>query len=139
MGGGGDTESKDSAKEMSEKKEDQGQEEGAGKEEGLEARDREEGSRHEGSSSPVHGFTTPAKIDNSLVVSTILVGGLQLLLLLQNFLLKEFNLGLTNSGRLLGVTSVFLFLVYVCVDGFCGNSRSQLMIVIDKNICNVGI
>ena len=57
----------DSAKEMSEKK--MGQEEEGGKNEGaLETKDGEEGMRHEGSSSPVHGFTTPGKIDDSLVV-----------------------------------------------------------------------
>ena len=55
-------------KEMSKNKEDQGQKDGAGKEEGLETKDGEEGLRHEGSSSPVHGFTTPGKIDDSLVV-----------------------------------------------------------------------
>ena len=57
----------DSAKEMSEKK--MGQEEEGGKtKEVLETKDGEEGLKHEGSSSPVHGFTTPGKIDDSLVV-----------------------------------------------------------------------
>ena len=55
-------------KEMSKNKGDQDQKEGAGKEEGLETKDGGEGLRHEGSSSPVHGFTTPGKIDDSLVV-----------------------------------------------------------------------
>ena len=66
IGGGGDTE-KEISKEMSEKREEGGEEEEAGKEEGLEKRD-EEASRHEGSSSPVHGFATPGKTDDSLVV-----------------------------------------------------------------------
>ena len=66
IGDGGDTE-KGIPEEMSEKREEGGQEDEAGKEEGLEKRD-EEASRHEGSSSPVHGFATPGKTDNSLVV-----------------------------------------------------------------------
>ena len=66
ISGGGDTE-KGIPEEMSEKREEGGQEDEAGKEEGLEKRD-EEASRHEGSSSPVHGFATPGKTDDSLVV-----------------------------------------------------------------------
>ena len=66
ISGGGDTE-KGIPEEMSERREESGQEDEAGKEK----RD-EEASRHEGSSSPVpspvHGFATPGKTDDSLVV-----------------------------------------------------------------------
>ena len=66
ISGGGDTE-KEIPEEMSERREEGGQEEEAGKGEGLEKRD-DDASRHEGSSSPVHGFATPGKTDDSLVV-----------------------------------------------------------------------
>ena len=62
ISGGGDTE-KGIPEEMSERREEGGEEDEAGKEK----RD-EEASRHEGSSSPVHGFATPGKTDDSLVV-----------------------------------------------------------------------
>ena len=67
VGGGGDTESRESQKEMSEKKEGLDQEEEAGKKKEKVGDDEEEVSRHEGSSSPVHGFTTPGKVDDNVV------------------------------------------------------------------------